>query len=109
MSSLLDAMTAVFDAALEPPQVTSVASEVTAEVTDFPPLEQASNLGNPGNLKKSVTAGRPRVYRVQVRMGDDREPRWCTMLGASDDDDAMRSAINTFGAERVRELIEVKR
>lgn len=104
MSSLLDAMTAVFDAALEPAQVTSVTSEVTAEVTAFPVTKQASNPGNPGNLTKTVTAERRKVYRVLVAMDEGREPRWTSMLGCTDLDDARKSAADTFGACRVLEV-----
>lgn len=47
-----------------------------------------------------------KVYRVLVAMDDGHAPRWVTMLGASDDDDARRSAGNTFTPERVLRIEE---
>ena len=60
----------------------------------------ASPKGDTGDTR------RPPVYRIKVHMGDDQPPRWVTMLGAVDDDDARRSANNTFTPERVLRIAE---
>lgn len=49
-----------------------------------------------------------RVFRVLVAMDEGQAPRWVTMLGCTDDNDAKRSAAGTFGADRVIDIHEQK-
>ena len=89
-----------------PPPLTA---DEQADITEAR-LERAAIAEFDGGLPRQEADAQARrlirTYHVKVNMGDDQPPRWVTMLGATDDDDARRSANNTFTPERVLRIEE---
>ncbi len=59
---------------------------------------------NPARSSSGTETG-TLAWSVLVAMSDDRPPRWVTMLGAIDREDAQGSAAGKFGAARVLDLL----
>ena len=90
-----------------PPAPPPLTPDEQADITEAR-TERAAIMEFDGGLPRHEADAQARrlvqVYRVLVAMDDGQPPRWVTMLGAHDDDDARRAADGTFGAERVLEI-----